>query len=57
MMTKHMLTIALSDEQMDTLSRVQKITLSSPVETVMAGIMLMLFYHDAINSMRERAQK
>lgn len=57
MTNKHMVSIALSDEEIDILARVQNITLNNPKDTIMLGVMCLLFFHDHIDKARERARK
>jgi hypothetical protein len=57
MQNKQVVSIALSDEEIDILARVQNITLQNPKETIMHGIMCLLFFHDTIDKARERARK
>jgi hypothetical protein len=57
MQNKQVLSIALSDEEIDILARVQNITLQNPKETIMHGIMSLYFIYDTIEKARERARK
>ena len=57
MTSRHMVSIALSDEEIDILARVQNITLNNPKDTIMLGVMCVLFIHDHIDKARERARK
>lgn len=57
MQNKQVFSIALSDEEIDILAQVQNITLQSPKDTIMLGVMCILFIHDTLTKARERARK
>jgi hypothetical protein len=57
MQNKQVVSIALSDEEIDILAKVQSITLLNPKETIMHGIMSLHFIYVSIEKARERARK
>lgn len=57
MENKQVVSIALSDEEIDILAKVQTITLLNPKDTIMHGLMWVMFFHDTLYKVREKARK